>query len=115
VIKVSTCRSASAASRCTTSQALPGHEDYATTPTSPRPPSKVLESWTRRRDASATHGRKEAHPSDERRACDLVGVAGFEPAASSSRSNPGGYALVWAKPNRGPLALTCENALSGSR
>ena len=27
---------------------------------------------------------------------DLVGVAGFEPAASSSRSNHGGYALVWA-------------------
>jgi hypothetical protein len=26
----------------------------------------------------------------------LVGVAGFEPAASSSRSNPSGYALVWA-------------------
>jgi hypothetical protein len=44
----------------------------------------------------------------------LVGVAGFEPAASSSRSNLGGYALVWAKPNRGPLTLTCANALSGS-
>jgi hypothetical protein len=25
-----------------------------------------------------------------------VGVAGFEPAASSSRSNLGGYALIWA-------------------
>jgi hypothetical protein len=25
-----------------------------------------------------------------------VGVAGFEPAASSSRSKSGGYALVWA-------------------
>jgi hypothetical protein len=44
-----------------------------------------------------------------------VGVAGFEPTASSSRSNPGGHALIWAKPNRGSLFLTCANALSGSR
>jgi hypothetical protein len=44
-----------------------------------------------------------------------VGVAGFEPAASSSRSNLREYALVWARPSRGPLALTCTNALSGSR
>ena len=42
-----------------------------------------------------------------------VGVAGFEPTAS--RSNPGGHALIWAKPNRGSLFLTCANALSGSR
>jgi hypothetical protein len=33
--------------------------------------------------------------------------------ASSSRSNPGGHALIWAKPNRGSLFLTCANALSG--
>jgi DNA invertase Pin-like site-specific DNA recombinase len=45
----------------------------------------------------------------------LVGVAGFEPTASSSRSNPGGHALIWVKPNRGSLFLTCANALSGSR
>jgi hypothetical protein len=38
-----------------------------------------------------------------------------EPTASSSRSNPGGHALIWAKPNRGSLFLTCANALSGSR
>jgi hypothetical protein len=44
-----------------------------------------------------------------------VGVAGFEPTASSSRSNPGGDALLWAKPNRGSVFLTCANALSGSR
>jgi hypothetical protein len=36
-----------------------------------------------------------------------VGVAGFEPTASSSRSNPGGHALIWAKPNRGSRFLTC--------
>ena len=42
-------------------------------------------------------------------------MAGFEPAASSSRSNLRRYALAWAKPNRGPLILTCANALSGSR
>jgi hypothetical protein len=35
--------------------------------------------------------------------------------ASSSRSNPGGHALIWAKPNRGSLFLTCAKALSGSR
>jgi hypothetical protein len=45
----------------------------------------------------------------------MVGVAGFEPTASSSRSNPGGPALIWAKPNRGSLFFTCANALSGSR
>jgi Recombinase zinc beta ribbon domain len=45
----------------------------------------------------------------------LVGVAGFEPTASSSPSNPGGHALIWAKPNRGPLFLTCANAPGGSR
>jgi hypothetical protein len=44
-----------------------------------------------------------------------VGVAGFEPTASSSRSNSGGHALIWAKPNRGSLVLTCANALNGSR
>jgi hypothetical protein len=44
----------------------------------------------------------------------MVGVAGFEPTASSSRSNPGGHALIWAKPNRGSLFLTCAHALSGS-
>jgi len=53
------------------------------------------------------------------RASDLrfcgVGVAGFEPTASSSRSNPGGHVLIWAKPNRGSLFLTCAHALSGSR
>ena len=36
-----------------------------------------------------------------------VGVAGFEPTASSSRSNSGGHALIWAKPTRGSLFLTC--------
>jgi len=46
--------------------------------------------------------------------CFLVGVAGFEPAASSSRSKSGGYALIWAEPRRGPLPLTCANVLSGS-
>jgi site-specific DNA recombinase len=45
----------------------------------------------------------------------LVGVTGFEPMASSSRSNPGGHALIWVKLNRGSLFLTCANALSGSR
>ena len=44
-----------------------------------------------------------------------VGVAGFEPTASSSRSNPGGHALIWAKSNRGSFCLTCANALSESR
>jgi hypothetical protein len=33
--------------------------------------------------------------------CDLVGVAGFEPAASSSQSKSSGYALIWASPDRG--------------
>jgi len=45
----------------------------------------------------------------------LVGVAGFEPAASSSRSNLRGYALAWAKPNRGFPIVTYANALSESR
>jgi hypothetical protein len=59
------------------------------------------------------------HSNSTTQAADLaiwrVGVAGFEPTASSSRSNPGGHALIWAKPNRGSLFLTCANALSGSR
>jgi hypothetical protein len=58
---------------------------------------------------------KKATREDRKWPVTWVGVAGFEPAASSSRSNLGGYALAWAKPNRGPLALTCANALSGSR
>jgi len=48
-------------------QALLGHEDYATTQRyahlAPGAHDKVLESWARRRDASVTHGRKEARPS----------------------------------------------------
>ena len=44
-----------------------------------------------------------------------VGVAGFEPTTSSSRSNLGGHALIWAKSNRGSFFLTCANALSESR
>jgi integrase len=48
-------------------QALLGHEDYATTQRyahlAPGAHGKVLESWTRRRDASLTHGKKEARPS----------------------------------------------------
>jgi len=48
-------------------QALLGHEDYATTQRyahlAPDAHNKVIESWTRRRDASVTHGQKEAHPS----------------------------------------------------
>jgi hypothetical protein len=43
-----------------------------------------------------------------------VGVAGFEPAASSSLSNLRGYALVW-RSRTGVLLLTSVNALSGSR
>jgi site-specific recombinase XerD len=48
-------------------QALLGHEDYATTQRyahlAPDAHSKVLESWSRRLDASLTHRRKEARPS----------------------------------------------------
>jgi integrase len=48
-------------------QALLGHEDYATTQRyahlAPGAHDKVLESWKRRRDASVTHGQKEARPS----------------------------------------------------
>jgi len=48
-------------------QALLGHEDYATTQRyahlAPDAHNKVIESWTRRHDASMTHGRKEARPS----------------------------------------------------
>jgi integrase len=46
---------------------LLGHEDYATTlryaALAPDAHSRVLDSWARRRDASVTHGRKEARPS----------------------------------------------------
>ena len=48
-------------------QALLGHEDYATTQRyahlRPGAHDKVIESWSRRSDASVTHGRKEARPS----------------------------------------------------
>jgi site-specific recombinase XerD len=48
-------------------QALLGHKDYATTQRyahlAPGAHGKVLESWTRRRDASLTRGKKEARPS----------------------------------------------------
>jgi hypothetical protein len=48
-------------------QALLGDEDYATTQRyahlAPGAHDKVLESWARRRDASVTHGQKEARPS----------------------------------------------------
>ena len=47
-------------------QALPGHEDATTqryAHLAPGAHGTVLESWTRRRDALVTHGRKEARPS----------------------------------------------------
>ena len=39
-----------------------------------------------------------------------VGVAGFEPTASSSRSNPGGYALIW-RSQAGGLSSSPAQAL----
>ena len=68
-------------------QALVGHEDYATTQRyarlRPGAHGRVLESWARRHDPRSRGG-----PSLMRRNEPLtwVGVAGFEPAASSSRT-----------------------------
>jgi hypothetical protein len=61
------------------------------------------------------YGVKKATCWDRKWPVTWVGVAGFEPAASSSRSNLWGCALAWAKPNRGFLIVTCANALSESR
>ena len=83
-------------------QALLGHEDYSTPERyahlTPGAHGKVLESWARRRDASVTHEQRRSPLMTRNEPLTWVGVAGFEPAASSSRSQvrePLGWATPW--------------------
>ena len=107
-------------------QALLGHEDYATTQRyahlAPDAHGKVIESWARRRDARLTHEAKGSQTlMAGKRPLTLVGVAGFEPAASSSRTKraaklrhtPAGHVarLQRGSPDRPAKSSGCRAAL----
>ncbi len=72
-------------------QQLLGHDDYSTTMRylhpAPDAHGKAIESWIRRLEAPVTHELEEARPPIKgSEPLTWVGVAGFEPAASSSRT-----------------------------
>ncbi len=79
-------------------QALLGHEDYSTTlrygHLRPGEHGKVIESWLRHTDASVTHRPEGPSLMTRKGPLTWVGVAGFEPAASSSRTRGAAGRLV---------------------